>query len=176
MENKKPISHFMAALIIALVVILYTLVLYFSGKGQDRGLSSISYLIIIIGLVIFIIQHGKALNNQVSFGNLFSYGFKTTAVLALIMIGFTLLFFLLFPNIKEKMYEAARQSLEDRGKMTDSQINDAMDTMKRMFWVFAIGGILVVYAIVGAIGSLIGAAVTKKNPATPFDQLDKTGT
>ena len=171
MEQKKPISHFVAALIIAAVLIIYTIVLQFTGNAQNTGLAWISYLFILAGLVIFINMYGKAMNNQVTFGNLFSYGFKTTAFLALIMIAFTVIFFLALPDFKQKMFDTARQKMEEQGKLSDAQIDQAMQTWKNMFWLLMIGVIVLFYAIIGAIGSLIGAAVTKKKPVNPLDQM-----
>lgn len=170
MEPKKPISHFIAATVIAAVLIVYTLLLQFTGLWKNQAMAWISYVFIVGGLIIFINQYGNALNNQVTFGNLFSYGFKTTAFLVLIMIAFTIILFLIFPEIKEKMVEIARQRMEDRNTPED-QINTAIETWQKMFWVFTIGGLILVYAIVGAIGSLIGAAVTKKKPVNPLDQM-----
>lgn len=171
MEQKKPISHFIAALIIAAVLIIYTIALQFTGNQQNTGLAWVSYIFILIGLIVFINLYGKALNNQVTFGNLFSYGFKTTAFLALIMIAFTVIFFLIFPDIKEKMFDLAKQKMEEQGNLSDSQIEQGLETWRKMFWVFVIGGIILFYAIVGAISSLIGAAVTKKKPVNPLDQM-----
>ncbi len=105
MEQKKPISHFIAALVIAGVLIIYSFFLYFTGNHLDTGLAWVSYIFMVAGLIVFINLYGKALNNRVTFGNLFSYGFKTTAFLTLIMIAFTIIFFLIFPDIKEKMIE-----------------------------------------------------------------------
>lgn len=170
MEPKKPISHFIAATVIAAVLIVYTLLLQFTGLWKNQAMAWVSYVFIVGGLIIFINQYGNALNNQVTFGNLFSYGFKTTAFLVLIMIAFTIILFLIFPEIKEKMVEIARQRMEDRNTPED-QINTALETWQKMFWVFTIGGLILVYAIVGAIGSLIGAAVTKKKPVNPLDQM-----
>ena len=171
MEPKKPISHLVAGLIIALVLIIFSCIVYFSGL-QNTGINWLQYAIILAGLIIFINLYGKALNNQVSFGNLFSYGFKTTAFLALIVIAFFVIFFLAFPDIKEKGMEMARQKMEERGNLTEDQINQGMEMARKMFWVFTIGGIMFIYAIVGAVGSLIGAAVTKKKPINPVDQLN----
>jgi len=170
MEEKKPISHLVAGTIIAAVLILYSLVQQFTGLMVQQGLTWISYALLIIGLVVFINMYGNALNNRVTFGNLFAYGFKTTAFLTLIMIFFTVIFFFVFPDIKEKMFEMARQKMEEKDTPSD-QIDQAIDTWKRMFWVFTIGGILIGYAILGAIGSLLGAAITKKKPVNPLDQM-----
>jgi hypothetical protein len=111
------------------------------------------------------------MNYQPTFGNLFSYGFKTTAFIALIIIAFFVIFFLAFPDVKEKGFDMARQKMEEKGTFTQDQINQAMETFRKMFWIITIGGIMFIYAIVGAIGSLIGAAITKKNPVNPMDQL-----
>src|SRR5258708_17475244 len=114
MDQKKPISHFIAALVIAAILIVFTCVLYFTGNQLNNGLAWLSYIFIAAGLIVFINLYGKALNNQVTIGNLFSYGFKTTAFLALIMISFTLIFFFIFPEIKEKMFEMTRQKMEEQ--------------------------------------------------------------
>ncbi|TMI85533.1 MAG: DUF4199 domain-containing protein [Bacteroidetes bacterium] len=170
MEPKKPMSHFVAASVIAAVLIIYTLVLQFTGLWKNPSMAWISYILMVAGLIFFVNQYGNALDNQVTFGNLFSYGFKTTALLALIMIAFTVILFSIFPDIREKMVEIARQRMEDRNTPED-QIDKGIEMWQKMFWVLTIGGIILVYAIVGAIGSLIGAAVTKKKPVNPLDQM-----
>jgi len=170
MEQKKPITHVMAGLVIGAIMIVFSLAIQFLGLDKITGVPLIGYIIVIAGLVLFINIYGKAMNNQVTFGNLFGYGFKATAIIILIMILFTVVFFMLFPDIKEKIFELTRQKMEERNTSED-QIEKGLALWRKMFWVFTIGGILIVYAIVGAIGSLIGAAVTKKKPINPVDQL-----
>ncbi len=171
MEAQKPISHVMAGIIIGAVMIVFSLAIQFTGMDKIQGVPLIGYVLIIAGLILFINLYGKSRNHQVTFGNLFGYGFKATAILIIVMILFTVIFFLLFPDIKEKIFELSRQKMEEQNKMSDGEIEKALSLWRRMFWVFTIGGILLVYAIVGAVGSLIGAAVTKKKPINPIDQL-----
>ncbi|MCC7400870.1 MAG: DUF4199 domain-containing protein [Chitinophagaceae bacterium] len=167
MEPKKPLSHIVAGLIISGVLIIFSLIIYFLGL-QNSWINYLQYGIIIAGLAIFINLYGNAKNNNVSFGNLFSYGFKTTAFIALLVIAFFVIFFLAFPDVKEKGFEVARQKMEEQGNLTQDQIDQAMGTFRKAFWVITIGGIIFIYAVVGAAGSLLGAAITKKNPTTPF--------
>ena len=167
MKEQKPITNVTAGLIIGAILIVFTLALQFAGIENNTSVGWFSYLIILGGIIVFIVLYGKAMDNQVSFGNLFSYGFKTTAVLTLVMILFTVIFFLLFPDVKEKMFEVARQKMEERKDITPDQIESGVSLWKRMFWVFTIGGILLLYAIIGAIASLIGAAIAKKNKLNP---------
>jgi uncharacterized protein (DUF2062 family) len=44
------------------------------------------------------------------------------------------------------------------------------DFLLKTYWPLLIAGTIFGSLVVGAIGSLIGAAVTKKNPQTPFQQ------
>jgi hypothetical protein len=172
MEQKKPISHIVAGLIIGLILIIYSCALYFSDTQQTGIYGWLPIIFIVVGLVVFVNLYGKALSNQVTFGNLFAYGFKTTAFLTLVVITFTVVFFLIFPEIKEKMFEMTRQKMEEKGNLTEDEIDKGIAAFKKMFWVYSIGGILLIYAIIGAIGSLIGAAITPKKPINPADQLD----
>lgn len=171
MKEQKPISHLVAGLIIGAVLIVYSVIMQFSGIDQTGIFAWIPYVVIIAGLISFINMYGNAKKNQVGFGNLFGYGFKTTAVLTLVIIFFTIIFFLIFPEIKTKMFEVARQKMEERGNMTDDEIEKGLAIWHKMFWVITIGGIMLFYAIIGVIGSLIGAAITKKKPINPVDQL-----
>ena len=172
MNEQKPISHIVAGLLIAGVLIIFSIILYFTGTQQGGIYNVIPFILIIGGLIIFINKYGNNNNNQVSFGNLFSYGFKSTAVLTLVIIFFTVIFILLFPDIKEKLFESTRQQMEKNGNLTPEQIDKSLETWQNMFWIITIGGTMLTYAIVGAIGSAIGAAITKKRPINPSDQLD----
>ena len=78
-------------------------------------------------------------------------------------------FFLFFPDVKEKALEMARVEMEKGGRMSDDQIDQAIDMTRRFFYVFTIGVLMFAYMIVGTIASLIGAAITKKDPRPPFE-------
>jgi len=170
MEEKKPISHFVAGLIIAAILIIYTTLLNYMGLFQNQSLGWVAYFVLIGGLVLFVNLYGKAKNNQVTFGNLFSYGFKATSIITLIMILYIVIFFMAFPEFKDKIVETAREGMEKQGNMTDDQIDQGLEMFERNFILFTGGGALFMYLVLGAIGSLIGAAITKKQPRSPFDQ------
>lgn len=170
MEQRKPLSHITAGLLIAAALVLFSIVTNFLGLAANRGLSWVPYLILIAGLILFINLYGKARDHNVTFGNLFAYGFKTTAVFTVLFIVFLILFNLLFPEFKEKAMEIMRQQMEDQGKMSDEQIDQFIEMGRKFFWLGVIGGTLLGFIIIGAIGSLIGAAVTKKRPYNPLEQ------
>ena len=101
---------------------------------------------------------------------MFSHGFKTTAVFTIILVVYTALAFtVIFPELKDKMLEVTRAQMEKDGKLSSAEIDRALSMSSKFFLPFAIAGLLIFSLILGAIGSLIGAAVAKKNPnPTPF--------
>lgn len=178
METKQPITHIAAGAILAgIMIIISEISLATQGMeaSAERSMSSwIGYIIIIGGLILFINLYAKAKDNNVTFGNLFAYGFKITAVFAAIQVLYMLVFPYIHPEFKQQAIDAARLEMEKQSNTSDSQVETAMELMEKYFWIFAIGGSLLGNLIIGCIGSLIGAAVTKKNPrpVNTLDQLD----
>lgn len=166
--EKKPVSHFMGGLITACVIIIYSIVLNFLDLGTNQTLGYISYVFLIGGIIYFITLYGKSVDHNASFGKLFTFGFKMTALITILMIAFLVIFFAVFPEFKEKFFEVAREAMVKQGKNTEEQIEMGMSFFKKFFWVIMIGGTIFGYMLAGAIASLIGAAVTKKNPQSPF--------
>ena len=171
MEAKKPISHFIASIIIAAVIIIYSFMLNFLGKSQDKTLGWVAYILFAAGLILFINLYGNAKKNEVTFGNLFSYGFKTTALSTLIIILCLVAVIFLMPDFKQKILDGMRKGMEDQGKLTDEKMDQAVDWVSGHFLLIIVGGALFMYLLIGVIGSLLGAAITKKKPVNPLDQM-----
>jgi hypothetical protein len=73
--------------------------------------------------------------------------------------------------MQEKMLEITREKILEQNPQTpDDQVEMALSFTKKFFWPFVIGGTILSTLFMGAIGSLLGAAVTKKNPPSPFQQ------
>jgi hypothetical protein len=110
------------------------------------------------------------MNANVTFGNVFSHGFKTAAAVTAIMVVYTILSVkLIFPEVIDLAMREARSNLESKN-MSDDQIETALNFSKKFFIPLTAGGILLAFLITGVISSLIGAAVAKKNPEGPFVQ------
>ncbi|MFT3701789.1 MAG: DUF4199 domain-containing protein [Agriterribacter sp.] len=166
--EKKPVSHFIGGLITACVIIIYSIILNFMDLGTNQALGYVSYVFLFGGIIYFITLYGKSIDYNASFGKLFTFGFKMTALITIIMIAFLVIFFGVFPEFKEKFFEVAREAMIKQGKNTEQQIEMGLSVFKKFFWIFIIGGTIFGYMLAGAIASLIGAAVTKKNPQSPF--------
>lgn len=159
-------------LVISLILIVYGLVLYFTGQSMNKSLSWVQFIILIVGIIIADTGFAKQRNGNVTFGNVFAHGFKTTAAIIVIMALYTFLAFkFLFPEMIDQIMSQARTDMEKKGGMTEEQITQGIEMGKKFFMPFAIGGIVLMFGICGAIGSLIGAGVAKKNPNyNPLEQ------
>jgi uncharacterized membrane protein len=120
-------------------------------------------VIMFVGVIVSCIQYAKVNNGNVTFGNVFGNGFKTTSIVALLTILVGVLFVLIFPDIKEQALEQVRRDMEKQGQ-ADDVIDKAVAMTDKMFIVFMLAGGIFGTLFFGAIASLIGAAVAKKNP------------
>jgi uncharacterized membrane protein len=132
--------------------------------NSSSALQYVSYAVFILGIIWSINYYGKQIDHNSTFGNYFAHGFKIAALVTAIMIIYIVIFVYLFPDVREKAMEAAKKSMESKGQMTQEQINQALGITQKFFMVFLIGATLLGYLIFGALASLIGAGITKKNP------------
>ena len=158
----------MAGGILAGVLILYSVILIVTDQLANQSLAWISHVFMIGLLIYFIREFGKANENNKTFGELFSFGFKASAFATIILLAFQVIFNLLFPETQERIMEISREKMAEDPRVTDEQIEMALSFTKKFYLVFLIAGTIFSTLIFGAIGSLIGAAVTKKNPTSPF--------
>ena len=158
-------------LIISLILIFIGLIIYFTGQMENKALSYIQYVVFLGGIIWSCISFAKQMKGNVTFGNVFAHGFKTTAFIAALMAVYTFISVkFLFPDIVDKSIEIARKQMAENKDLSEDQIEQAIKMTREFFVPFAVGGLLLMFAIFGAIASLVGAAVAKKNPQTPFSQ------
>lgn len=167
----QPTSTITKGLIIALIMIAVSIGIYFSGMDMNGPVKWLTYCILVIGIIVSIMQYGKQVDYNASFGNYFGHGFKIAATVTVIMIIYIVVFVLLFPEMKEKALDEASKAMSKQD-MPDDQKATAMEMIKKSFMLIMIGGTLLWNIILGLIASLIGAAVTKKNPR-PLEELNQ---
>jgi hypothetical protein len=163
-------------LVISLIIIVFSMIIYFTGQTANQTLSYLQYVILIGGIIWSCISYAKQLNGNVSFGNVFAYGFKTTAVVIVLVTIYTILAIkVLFPDMLNIVIEQTKEKMRKQPNVTDEQMDTAVNFIKNNFMTIAIAGTIVLFGFVGLISSLIGAAIAKKNPQTPFSQVNQIG-
>jgi hypothetical protein len=169
--EKQVTSHIVKGAILGAFSILFSIIIYVFNLYTVKELNWVSYAVIIGGIIYGNIVYANQNNNNVSFGNIFAHGFKTTAVLIVITVIYTALSLkVLFPDMIDKIIDMSRVEMEKNPQMTDEIIEQAMTMTRKFFLPFAIGGVLIGTGVMGALASLIGAGVAKKNPVDPFKQ------
>ena len=170
MENKIT-SHIVKGAIISGFGILLSIIVSVFNLYEVSWINYINYAITMGGLIYSCILFANENNNNVSFGNIFAHGFKTTSVIIVITVLYVVLSLkVLFPEMSDKIVEIARKKMAENPQMTDEMIEQALGMTKKFLFPFAIGGAIIGTAIMGVIASLIGAGIAKKNPVDPFSE------
>jgi amino acid transporter len=168
--EKKVTSPIVKGLLITLLLAIIDLVGGFAHLKTATWYGWISLIILMIAIIWACVSFGTQSNGNVTFGNVFAYGFKTSAVVACILLLYTMLsMFVIFPETKDLALEQARKQMEEKGTLSEAQVDQAVEWTSKFFIPFAMVGVILGTLIFGVIASLIGAAVTKKNPQSPFE-------
>jgi hypothetical protein len=167
---KKTSSDFIGkAILLSLVLIIVDLIGGFAHLRFESWFRWISTIILIILLIIFCIQFGKQQTDGVTFGKVFGYGFKISLLVSIFMVAYTLISInLIFPEFIDQVLVKTRTDLQAKGGMTDEQIDQAVSMTKKFMQPIPI----IIFTFLatlffGTIGSLLGAAFTKKSEPVP---------
>lgn len=172
--EKKPTSSATMGLLIALVLIVISLVTYFADLYMQTWAQYIGFVLLFGGILFAVLTHAKEVQHQTTFGKLFGFGFKVTAAVTVLMILFVVLQGFVFPDVKTRFMELARENAlkSPQAAGNEAAIEKNLAMVEENFTFFVILGLLFWYLVVGAVSSLIGAAVAKKRPVQhTFDNV-----
>ena len=169
--DKKITSSAVKGVIISLIMIVFSLIIQFLNLSKNRGFSSIQFVILMAGIIWSAVSFSKQMNGNVTFGSLFTHAFKTAAAVTAIMVVYAIISIkFISPETIDLALQEARAGMEGKN-MSDDQIDQALAFTRKFFIPLTAGGLLLSFLIMGVIGSVIGAAVSKKNPQQgPFVQ------
>ncbi len=159
-------------LIIGLILVVLGLVIYFLKLDINGPVKWVGYVVFIGGIIWSVNSYGKQVDYNATFGNYFAHGFKVAALVTAILIIYIVIFNFLFPDFKEMAIEQSRKAMIEKNGPQD-QMQKGLEITRKFFMVFVVGGTLFIYIIVGAISSLVGAAVTKKEPNKFVDDANQ---
>ena len=167
----KPATPAAKGALIALVLILLALTIYFAGQIGNRNLRYIQYAVVFVGILLSSVYYAKQMDGNVTFGNIFAEGFKTTAVVIVLLSLYTIISMkLIFPEMIVKILDAGRQEAQAQGKESIDEFEKNYATMKDFMVPITIGFTILSIGITGAVASTIGAALARKKPNNSFAQ------
>lgn len=149
--------------LVAVVTIVYSTILYVAGLGQNRWLSSMSYIFMIVAIVWAMKDFREKNDGFISYGEGLGLGSLTAAVLGVLSSAFTLFYIQFIDNtLLAQGLDQVREDMERQGK-DDAQIEQAIEISQK----FMSPGIVFVtvilgYLVMGFIVSLIIAAIMRR--------------
>jgi len=132
----------------------------------NRIVNVLNYAIM-IGIIVFAVKALKEGNGDIAtFGSAFKTGFLTMLIVAAISVVWVLVYFgMIDPTLTDTIKDAAIERMVDQQGMAEEQAEQALGMMS---WMFTPTGMAVMAGVgtvfMGAIFSLIVAAIMKKNP------------
>lgn len=150
--------------ITAVAVIVYSTIINIAGLTQNRALTSLSFIIMIAGIVWAMKEFRTQNNGFMSYGQGLGVGSLVSAIVGLLGSVFTM-FYMQFidTTIMQQSLNTARADMEARG-MDDAQIDQAMEISQKFMtpgMIFFIG--ILTYLILGFVISLIVSAIMRKD-------------
>lgn len=148
----------------AVAVIVYSTLINLTGMTQNRALTSLAFVILIVGIVLAMKEFRAQNNTFMSYGQGLGIGSLVSAIVGLIGSMFSMFYMEFIDNtIIQQSMDKAREDMEARG-MDDAQIEQAMSMTEKFMTpgvMFAMG--VLSYVIIGFILSLIIAAIMRKD-------------
>jgi hypothetical protein len=170
MEEKQIMSPGIKGLLISLVLIVLSVIVIITNQYQNQVWNIISIAVFVGGVVWACVSYSKQMDANVTFGNVFSHGFKASAAIAVLQaLWLFLAISFFFPSMLDAIGDAQRVAMEKKG-MSDDDIEKSMEMAAKFTKPMMIAGSAFMSLLIGAIASLIGAAIAKKNPNTSMPQ------
>jgi hypothetical protein len=159
-QNKIVLKWTIISVITSIVI---TYIFQFANVDQNSGIKYLSSIPFIVYLFLAQKEYKDQAGGYISFGQAFSTGFKYAIFAGILLAIFTYLYLaILSPQVYDKAMADAQQKLTDQGQLSSEQIDSTMEISRKYGMIFATVGIVIFDAFIGAILSLIGAAIFKK--------------
>lgn len=148
--------------IIALVLIGLTLFFYFTGIKTGNQLQMLlRVLVVVAGVAISAYLFAKK-HDGLTGKDIFFYGFRVTAIVALCTIAFGVLFVLLVPQFKEDAVIAFKKDQLSSPEMTPAKLAEEITAYKKRFLTLFIGMNMMIVVLSGFVGALAGTLISPK--------------
>ncbi|OSZ82470.1 hypothetical protein CAP35_04150 [Chitinophagaceae bacterium IBVUCB1] len=156
-------THVMYAIVTSIVLIVFGLIIQVMHMSNNKALQYLGMLPLLIAVILNAMAYSKANEANVSFKNVFGSCFKMVLIITGIVLVWSFISLQIFPEIKTQAMEQAMAEME-KSNMPEEQMEMGLSYTEKFFTPIVMGAVLFMYLFWGAVFSLIGAAVAKKNP------------
>jgi hypothetical protein len=156
------------SLIYILTAIVITYIFEIAKLDPNSSAKYLGYIPFIAFLFLAQKEFKDQLGGYITFGDAFASGFRYSLFSGILFAIFLYLYLtILSPEVFAKTVDAQRDAMTAKG-LSSEQVDKAMDITKKYGALIGAIFTVIIYAIVGAILALIGAAIFKKE-RTAFD-------
>jgi hypothetical protein len=147
----------------SIVIMVYTTIINVSGQSQNKVLSSLSFVFMIVAIVLAMKEFREKNKGFMTYGEGLGLGTLVSAIMGLLGSAFGMFYIQFIDNtLLTQSMDQVREDMERRG-MDDSQIDQAMELSQKFMSpgvVFVMG--VFGYLIMGFIVSLVVAAIIRR--------------
>ncbi len=163
--EKKITPRITKGVIIFFVMIVLDIILQSLYKTVPDSVRYMPRLVIVfLGVLAACIIYTRQSGNKPGFGDVFSHGFRTTAFVAFLMAVYTFIAVkFIYPVPGPAEMEAAVKAIEQQGNTLHEEAKQLADQAAKNRWIIYVSISIFASLIPGLIGSLMGAAIAKKN-------------
>ncbi len=153
-------------LYLAIVLILYSVILYVGGLLTNTVLGYVNFALLIVGIYLTQLTYrNKELGGAISYGQAVGFGVIVAACVGFLTAIYTLVLYkFIDPGLLKEVQAAQEEILLARG-MSEDQVEAAMAMSEKMMTpvIMAISGVFS-YVLIGTIISLITSIFVKRQP------------
>ncbi len=159
-------------LIVGIVLIIYSLLMYFLGLSLEKWVGYLSYLLILGGIIYSTIQYrDNILGGSITYGKALGFGTLVILFAAIVSAVYAYLFYAYIdPEMINKILEMTEEEMVNKG-VSDEQIEMALEMQSKFMkpWLMALFSIPSL-TFMGFIFSLFTSIFLKKEvESNPFD-------
>jgi len=163
--ERKITSRITKGVIITGTLIVLDIILQKTYNPVPDGTRYLARLLVTFaGVLASCIVYSRQSGGNLLFGDIFSHGFKTTAVIAFLMAVYTFVAVKwIYPAPSAAEMDAAVKAIELQGNTLHEEAKQMAAQAAKNRWIVYVSASLFVSLVPGLLGSLAGAAITRKN-------------
>lgn len=162
----KPFSsRVVAGLLVSAVLIVLDLVLLHYPGVPDSTRYLCRMAISFTAILVLCLRYAQLNYGTVRFGDVFSYGLRTTAILAFMLALYSFIYYrLIHPHPAAAEMDAAIKAIEQQGNALHEEARREAENAAANRWIIYVSLAIFSTLIPGLLGALGGAASTRKKP------------
>jgi H+/Cl- antiporter ClcA len=152
-------------ILISLVLIILNAIAYYAFGLTENSLVQYANLTLFVLGMVWVLVHRKMLSNniQLTWKDFFAEGFKAFVVVALLMALYTIVFYKINPEVKEKGIAEINKIMTTQGNRTQGEIDQNANTIREIFIPMTIMVKVVLLLFMGSLVSLtLGLSLARK--------------